>query len=216
MGAKCLIEFKNQLNKKTISLDNPTITIIFPVKTDLELNPIENIEFLIKDYEIATIDALINSIPNWFEYIGYYESLKFLSKYTKVIEVDITKKIKFKIEYFPLQKDLSNNKAYYETKITLILNKENSINNIDEKINSFLSSLNTMSTTEYEHTTSILQEYAKGIKSRKEISTTINLSESYIRDLETKLKITLGNEEMTTPQMFITATQAGFIKLPQI
>ena len=73
-----------------------------------------------------------------------------------------------------------------------------------------------MSTTEYEHTTSILQEYAKGIKSRKEISTTINLSESYIRDLETKLKITLGNEVMTTPQMFITATQAGFIKLPQI
>lgn len=67
---------------------------------------------------------------------------------------------------------------------------------------------------EKEHAPNILQAYADGAKSRKEISDKINLSESRIREIEEAIKHIYNVK--TTQQMLMKAAQENIVELPQI
>lgn len=74
--------------------------------------------------------------------------------------------------------------------------------------------LSSLSNNERSYAITILQAYADGAKSRKEIAGKVNITESYIRDIEEKVKAYYQID--TTQQMLMCAVKDDLIKLPQI
>lgn len=72
----------------------------------------------------------------------------------------------------------------------------------------------TLSINEKSYALKILQEYANGAKSRKEIAEKTNIADSYVRDIEEKIKDYY--KVYTTQQMLMCASKDNLIKLPQI
>ncbi len=76
-----------------------------------------------------------------------------------------------------------------------------------------LEKLNTLKSTERNYAINILQAYSDGAKSRNEIAKKINIAESYIRDLEEKIKAHYRVD--TKEQMLMLAAKDNLINLPQ-